>query len=118
MFTLDMAGSNSYHDPMQRVELLAVGIVMLSALAAIGSSFGRHGRSARLAPQMLLGGACGLLAATVVLVMTIDLVPDAVEAAAGPWVVPVLAIAIAGGALAIRLRHTWRRPSERRNGAQ
>jgi hypothetical protein len=111
-------GSVSYHDGMQRVELLMVGLAAISMLAVFGSSLGRLGRSARLSAQLVLGGACGLLAGIVVLVLTIDLVPDPIEAAVGPWVYPVLAVAVAGGALVLRAAYRRQQSSIGRKEAQ
>lgn len=82
---------------MQRLELLVLFIAALVVLAAVGLAVGRRDGHGHLRAQLLLGTAIGVTAALVILVLSVDLVPDQLEATVRPWVVAVVTVVMIGG---------------------
>lgn len=90
---------------MQRLELSLLVLAVLAALVAAGLLAGRRRPHGHLAVQLGLGLAIGAAAALVVLVSSVDLVPDDMEA--GPWITLLGAFGLLGiGGLILRVaRH-------------
>lgn len=90
---------------MQRIELAVIIIVVLALLIMFALQQLRHGKHDAPWLQVLTGATVGLVAAFVVLVLSVDLIPDDVEASVGPLVVvAVTIVAIAGSAIRLARR--------------
>lgn len=90
---------------MQRVELAAIVIIASTVLVVFALDRLRRSGRQTLWLQVLVGSAIGLVAALVVLVLSVDLVPDDLETALGPVVVVVITgVAIAGSAIRLARR--------------
>jgi hypothetical protein len=87
---------------MQRVELISIFAIALAVLATISIARSRVGDHGNPYLQIFSGLLVGGVAAFIVLVLNVDLVPDDLEAAAGPWVVVLITLGIATGTV-IRL---------------
>lgn len=82
---------------MQRLELAVLVVAALVVLAAVGLALGRRDGHGHFRAQLLLGAAIGVAAALVVLVLSVDLVPDQIEATLRPWVVVAVTVVMIGG---------------------
>jgi hypothetical protein len=90
---------------MQRIELAVLIVAVLVLLVMLALRQLRHGSHDAAWLQVLAGAAVGLVAAFVVLVLSVDLVPDEIESSVGPWVVvAVTIVAVAGSAIRLARR--------------